>query len=199
MHQREFLRFISTRDWQTGLSANLAHSLFLWSPWAKNGFYIFKWLRKKEKKKKKKRGAGEGERRGQKHVTEPRSILQSFKLSGPLQEKLSAPGLVHPMELFLLPASSTFTSCRPLRHTMPREFGDPAAERLQDGSFDPWISRGWYPQPSLPTTPPPSRQTRVHYPHSHHHPSMWRPFWFTGQTLEPRLLKIHRLFFLWKE
>lgn len=132
MHQREFLRFISTRDWQTGLSANLAHSLFLWSPWAKNGFYIFKWLRKKEKKKKKKRGAGEGEGRGQKHVTEPRSILQSFKLSGPLQEKLSAPGLVHPMELFILPASSTFTSCRPLRHTMPREFGDPAAERLQD-------------------------------------------------------------------
>lgn len=107
MHQSEFLRFISTRDWQTGLSANLAHSLFLWSPWAKNGFYIFKWLRKKEKKKKK-RGAGEGEGRGQKHVTETRSILQSFKLSGPLQEKLSAPGLVHPMELFLLPASSTF-------------------------------------------------------------------------------------------
>lgn len=44
----------------------------------------------------------------------------------------SSPGLVHPMELFILPASSTFTSCRPLRHTRCPEFGDPAAERLQD-------------------------------------------------------------------
>lgn len=39
----QFLFFSWDRSWQTmGHSINLAHCLFLYCPWTKNGFYIFK-------------------------------------------------------------------------------------------------------------------------------------------------------------
>ena len=45
----QFLFFSWDRNWQTmAHSLNLAHCLFLYSPWTKNGFYIFKHLEKKK-------------------------------------------------------------------------------------------------------------------------------------------------------
>lgn len=163
-----------------GPQASLAHSPFLYSPWANNdSSYIFKWLWKKDKDRRKR------ERRRRKTGTDDRdrSVPQSLKLSGPLQGSLPPPGLDRLHAAGVSSTSSTFISCCPPATKFPREPGQPAVK-------DAGLVGSLEPDPTQPPGPhslqcqPPSGQMGMNFSPLHHlHPKTWKPFWFTGHIL----------------